>query len=920
MSLFTKKTYVGLDIGHHTLRAVQIERTVSGWRVARSGSAPTPADTVRDGVVIDPTIMGLAIKNLLKASHINATSAAIAISGGTVVVRPIRMPKMAESALRKSIKFEASRYVPNSVEDSYIEFEIIGEADAANMDVIIAAAPRELVDSRVEACSQAGLEVEHVEVAMFAAYRAIIEADHGRPWSEQTLGLVDIGANVTNLGVVSKGAFSMTRAIPAGGQVLTDALKSYFKLSDADAEAGKAQLDVRGLLSETSVAENPPLRILHTHIDDLVREVRRSINYWQSQQNEAASAKHVDVIVLCGGGSNLPGLPEYFQHKLGIETIASGVFDNPRFLNGNADETRGREVAVSVGLAMGLAPTNATAKEHKPTPKKEAKVATPKPPKDPKPTKPTKPPKPPKAGKGRTFKVSVPVDAPEAQEPVTAPAETVEIAASATLPASPMPVVAPSAKPSKLSTARDAAAPTEAAPAPSERVDEGPPTKTADIQAIEEPVQPTAAKPAEPAATVEPEAAPDVAAKYGPELAALIGALEEESPVVVTKAEHHLEPPEEVPAEAPSMAAPVARAEQPEAPHESEPTVVEATATPSLESAIEGSQADSVANPVAEQMAADTADAAVLAATAPAPEAAPEPTPVPAAKATPDTIVVPPPVAEKVAPIAATTSETDASVAPIAHVNDGGVPKNEERQALWDAPVEAPPVAKATILTPPPAKRSHKAESAPKADTKVGSATKKSLFSFGKKPEKAAPPEPQVAEKPAAKKGLFGAKDKPKGESANKPAKAEKLPTPATERPGKKGLFARAEKSAKPKAAKQAQASDDPGAFKKAASWLFGGPKPHAKPTGLLTPKTVPPSADISPTTVASRDKEIELLRGSSLEPVDATLRDSKPSAPDPRPEPKVLADEANTKEQEGAGAPKPETKETPGNPEQEAA
>ncbi len=338
MSLFTKKAYVGLDIGHHTVRAVQVERTVSGWRVAKCATTPTPEDTVRDGVVIDTPILGLAIKNLLKSAHITATSASIAISGGTVVVRPIRLPKMAESALRKSIRFEASRYVPNSVEDSYIEFEILGDVDGSNMDVIIAAAPKELVDSRVAACEHAGLDVEHVEVASFAAYRAIIEADHNHDWSDKTIGLVDIGAAVTNLGVISNGSFSMTRAIPAGGQVLTDALKSYFKLTDEDAEKGKGQLDVRGLLSEASVAENPPLRILHTHIDDLVREVRRSINYWQSQQSEGSTAKHVDVIVLCGGGANLPGLAEYFQHKLGIETIAQGIYDNPRFIAGASDD------------------------------------------------------------------------------------------------------------------------------------------------------------------------------------------------------------------------------------------------------------------------------------------------------------------------------------------------------------------------------------------------------------------------------------------------------------------------------------------------------------------------------------------------------------------------------------------------------
>ena len=57
MSLFTKKAYVGLDIGHHTLRAVQVERTPTGWRVAKSASAPTPEDTVRDGVKVNPILL-----------------------------------------------------------------------------------------------------------------------------------------------------------------------------------------------------------------------------------------------------------------------------------------------------------------------------------------------------------------------------------------------------------------------------------------------------------------------------------------------------------------------------------------------------------------------------------------------------------------------------------------------------------------------------------------------------------------------------------------------------------------------------------------------------------------------------------------------------------------------------------------------
>lgn len=359
MSLLAKKAFIGIDLGHHAMKAVQVERTTGGWRVLKQAIAPTPPDTIRDGVVIDPPVLGIAIKNMLRAGHFSATTVGIAVSGNSVVVRPVRMPKMAEAALRKSIRFEASRYVPNSIEDSYIDFEIVDNDLDASMDVLVVAAPKDLVDSRIQACEAAGLEVETAEIGAFAAYRAIVEANFEYDWSEKTIAHLDIGSTITNLSIVGNGRFLMTRAIPSGGLVLTDALKSYFKLSDADAEKGKAQLDLRDLLHEHRTADNPPLRVLHAHVDDLIREVRRSINYWQSQQQDGPApqvTKQIDQIILSGGGSKMPGLVEYFDHKLGVPTMSLGLFDNPRFVDAYETHEHSAELAIATGLAMTLAP------------------------------------------------------------------------------------------------------------------------------------------------------------------------------------------------------------------------------------------------------------------------------------------------------------------------------------------------------------------------------------------------------------------------------------------------------------------------------------------------------------------------------------------------------------------------------------
>ncbi|MBS1716938.1 MAG: type IV pilus assembly protein PilM [Armatimonadetes bacterium] len=350
MGLFAKSPSFGIDIGHHAIKVVQAERIGNQWKVVRFGEVPTPPDALRDGVVVDQDGIGFAIKQLLRDTGIHGTNCSVAVSGGSVVVRNIRIPKMSEQTLRKSIKFEASRYVPNSVEDSFIEFEILGDADEAQMDVLVVAAPRELVTSRIRTCESIGLEVEAVDIEAFASYRSLIEFNQDRDYGDSTVALVDIGASTTNMSVIQKNTFVMSRSISNGGQVLSDALKNYFKLSDADAESGKAQLDVTDLLEEVP-HENPPLRVVQPHLDDLIREVRRSLNYFQSQQGDTDN-RQVNSILLTGGGARLQGIAKYLEAKLGIPTFTLGLMENPNYQELPMSPDQALDFSVATGLAM----------------------------------------------------------------------------------------------------------------------------------------------------------------------------------------------------------------------------------------------------------------------------------------------------------------------------------------------------------------------------------------------------------------------------------------------------------------------------------------------------------------------------------------------------------------------------------------
>lgn len=352
-SLFGKKRFVGLDIGHHAIKAMQVERNAEGWCVTNYGSVNTPVDAVRDGCVIDGPAVSEAIKELMARTGITANAVTLAVGGANVLVRTSRIPKMSEDVLRRTIRFEAGRFVPASPEESFIDFEISGFPDESNMDVMVCAAPKELVTSRIMACEAANLEVEVVEAEAFSCYRSLVEADLSHNWSQSTVALLDIGASTTNMSLVEAGRFQMVRSFAYGGQLITEALKSNFKLDQENAEVGKSLLDVTELMDESRPTENPSLKVVHNHLDELVRELRRSLNYYQSQIQalQPDARLHVDAVLLTGGAAKLHGFAHYVEKKLAVPTLAIGIFDNPRLATSQSG-TGGLDYSVAGGLAM----------------------------------------------------------------------------------------------------------------------------------------------------------------------------------------------------------------------------------------------------------------------------------------------------------------------------------------------------------------------------------------------------------------------------------------------------------------------------------------------------------------------------------------------------------------------------------------
>jgi len=284
---------------------------------------PTPPESVKEGIVVDVPAVAASIQFAMRSAGIKASNGTAAIAGPGVLVRHVQLPQMSEQSLRKSIHFEAGKFISSSIEDSVVEFEIMGPAsEPGQMKVMLVASPKAMIESRVETLVQAGLDPLAIDVEAFATFRSLVEYNPDGSQLEGTIALLDMGANHTEINLVSKGVLMLTRNVPIAGVSLTNAIKSAEGLNDEEAEQRKYDIDMTSLVDPPAgTTTEPGLRVIQSLIDELLREIRRSINFFQSQLPDTSAETNVDKIILCGGSSRLNGLLPYTKSRLNIEAV-----------------------------------------------------------------------------------------------------------------------------------------------------------------------------------------------------------------------------------------------------------------------------------------------------------------------------------------------------------------------------------------------------------------------------------------------------------------------------------------------------------------------------------------------------------------------------------------------------------------------
>jgi type IV pilus assembly protein PilM len=343
--LFGKKTHlVGLDIGSRTIKVGELIDTKTGYSLKNFGTIDIPSGLIEEGAIKAPETVADYIRELFKTYNVKEQNIAISVGGYSVIVKKINVQTMTEEELQETIQFEAEQYIPFDITDVNLDFQILGgtESNPNQMDVLLVAAKRDLVDDYINLVQIAGLNTCTIDVDAFALQN-IYELNYGI--EDESVALIDIGASKTSLNIL-KGASSLfMRDVALGCGQINEKIVSLGGCSFEEAE------EIKFNDQQDKISSEDLMEIMASVTTDWCAEIRRALDYFYSTDSE----NQIKRIVLSGGGAYI----EDFRHLLAAETSTEVETINP-YANINTgskhlDPTYLEQTAPQAAICMGLA-------------------------------------------------------------------------------------------------------------------------------------------------------------------------------------------------------------------------------------------------------------------------------------------------------------------------------------------------------------------------------------------------------------------------------------------------------------------------------------------------------------------------------------------------------------------------------------
>lgn len=338
-----KPTYLGIDFGTSSIKAVELALENGKARLLNYGQVdltPLEKGDIPEGHTYDEQLV-LYLRALLERFQPKSRETSVAMPAFIGLISLIEFPEMEESELQEAIQFEAHKYIPSSLDEVALSWEIVGlqpgpdEKTPGKMEILLVAALKNEVARYQGYVEQAKLKMSFLELETFSLVRSIVGEKEG------LYLVIDIGSRATNLVLADNGLVKMSRNLDAGGKEITRTLSEGLNITPERAEALKK--------SEKDFLNQPESAIVFPTLQMIASEGQRMLEAYKSRYPE----KNCKGIILSGGTGQLTGLEEYYSKVFDLPVTLGNPWERLEYDQNTANaEKQGTSFSVAIGLAL----------------------------------------------------------------------------------------------------------------------------------------------------------------------------------------------------------------------------------------------------------------------------------------------------------------------------------------------------------------------------------------------------------------------------------------------------------------------------------------------------------------------------------------------------------------------------------------
>jgi type IV pilus assembly protein PilM len=302
---YTDHPIIGLDISQTGVKVMAVDP--KKWLVVGYGSVDLDPTKVQKSLEdSEDNYLAENIRSLMSeklVGHLPSDQVIVGVPTSKTFSRMFSVPSKTEASLADAVEIEVDQYIPIPMNSLYVDYEVI-ERTKEEITVIMSAVPRVLIDSCVAAAKSADLTPVMVEPGINAVARVLETTEEGHL---PTL-IVDIGPAGTDIAVLDGGAIRISGGLGIGGNTFTLDIAKRLGVPLENAH----QLKVLNGLS-AGPRQAKLTAALRPSLQRIVSETQKVIRYYNERLGDS---RKLEQVLIVGGGSNVPGIGDYFTNEL----------------------------------------------------------------------------------------------------------------------------------------------------------------------------------------------------------------------------------------------------------------------------------------------------------------------------------------------------------------------------------------------------------------------------------------------------------------------------------------------------------------------------------------------------------------------------------------------------------------------------